>query len=429
MQVGYGLIRANRCIAIASSPFTLSGRFRSIYLLKILYISTLYSPNLVGGAERVAQSIAEDMAAAGHETVVLSTTPQKSSVDWINGVKVYYINLKNIYWPYGEKAHAALSKALWHAFDIYNPWMAREVVRILCMERPDLVHSHLVTGFSCSIWRATKQLGLPLVHTLHDYYLLCPRSTMFRDECNCRTQCVQCQLYARPKRKPTNLVDTVVGVSNAILRRHLEFGYFDTTAQKAVIYNASPPLASATLRSDLPSVPIQFGFLGRLDPTKGLEVLLEAVGRLPRGSWRLKVGGRGTAGYENYLRAKYKMPEVDFAGHVNPDSFLPEIDVLVVPSVWQEPAGRVVNEAYAHGIAVVGARIGGIPELIEEGGTGLLFAPGDSGDLARWMDTLIERPTMVAEMRRNCLKKAERLSPEAMAEQHQKIYAEIMAKL
>jgi glycosyltransferase involved in cell wall biosynthesis len=395
--------------------------------LKILYISTLYTPNLIGGAERVVQSIAEDMAAAGHETVVLSATPQKSTVSWLNGVKVYYINLKNVYWPYGEKQNAAAAKALWHAFDTYNPWMTREVARILMMERPDLVHTHQIAGFSCLIWRAAKRLGLPLVHTLHDYYLLCPRSTMFRDGRNCGTQCVQCRVYAQARRTLSHEVDAVVGVSNAILRHHLEFRYFDATPQKAVIYNAYP-LASATLRSDAPSVPVQFGFLGRLDPTKGLEVLLEAVRRLPQGSWRLKVGGRGPAGYENYLRTKYKMLELDFVGYVNPDSFLPKIDVLVVPSVWQEPAGRVIMEAYAHGIAVVGARIGGIPELIEEDGTGLLFTPGNSDDLARQMRKFTDHPTIIDGMRLGCLERAELLSPESIAEQYLTVYAEASAK-
>jgi glycosyltransferase involved in cell wall biosynthesis len=395
--------------------------------LKILYISTLYTPNLVGGAERVVQSLAENMAAAGHEAIVLSATPHKNTVNWVNGVKIHYIHLKNIYWPYGEKVNAAPAKALWHAFDTYNPWMTREVVRILRLERPDLVHTHLIAGFSCLTWRAAKRLGMPLVHTLHDYYLLCPRSTMFRDGRNCGTQCVQCQLYTRPRRKPTNLVDAVVGVSSAILRRHLEFGYFDATPHKPVIYNPYP-LASSTLRSDAPSVPIQFGFLGRLDPTKGLEVLLEAVRRLPQGSWRLKVGGRGPAGYESHLRAKYKIPEVDFVGYVDPDSFLPEIDVLVVPSVWQEPAGRVIIEAYAHGIAVVGARIGGIPELVEEGRTGSLFTPGNSDDLARQMRKFTDHPTIIDGMRLGCLERAELLSPESIAEQYLTVYAEASAK-
>jgi glycosyltransferase involved in cell wall biosynthesis len=89
--------------------------------LKILYLSTLYTPNLVGGAERVVQSLAEDMVAAGHEAVVLSTTSQESTVNRVNGVKIYYIHLKNVYWPYGEKVNPAPIKALWHALDTYNP--------------------------------------------------------------------------------------------------------------------------------------------------------------------------------------------------------------------------------------------------------------------------------------------------------------------
>jgi glycosyltransferase involved in cell wall biosynthesis len=395
--------------------------------LKILYISTLYTPNLVGGAERVVQSLAEDMAAAGHETVVLSATPQKSTVNWLNGVKVYYINLKNVYWPYGEKSNAAAAKALWHAFDTYNPWMTREVARILMIERPDLVHTHVITGFSCLIWRAATRLGLPVVHTLHDYYLLCPRTTMFRDGRNCGTQCVQCRVYAQARRTLSHEVDTVVGVSNAILRRHLEFAYFDATSQQTVIYNAYP-LASATVRSEAPSVPVQFGYLGRLAPAKGLEVLLEAVGRLPPGNWRLKVGGQGPASYQSYIRAKYKMPGVDFVGYVDSDSFLPTIDVLVVPSVWHDPSPRVISEAYAHGVAVVGSRIGGIPELVEEGRTGSLFTSGNAGDLARQMRKFTDHPTIIDGMRLGCLERAELLSPESIAEQYLTVYAEASAK-
>lgn len=395
--------------------------------MKILFVSTLYTPNLVGGAERVVQSLAEDMSAAGHETVVLSATPQKSTVNWLNGVKVYYINLKNVYWPYGEKSNAAAAKALWHAFDTYNPWMTREVARILMIERPDLVHTHVITGFSCLIWRAATRLGLPVVHTLHDYYLLCPRTTMFRDGRNCGTQCVKCRVYAQARRTLSDEVDTVVGVSDAILRRHLEFAYFDATSQQTVIYNAYP-LASSTRRSDAPTVPVQFGYLGRLAPAKGLEVLLEAVGQLPEGSWRLKVGGQGSASYQSYLRAKYKMPGVDFVGYVDSDSFLPTIDALVVPSVWHDPSPRVISEAYAHGIAVMGARIGGIPELVEEGRTGSLFASGNSDDLARQMRKFTDHPTRIGGMRRNCLEKAEHLSPKAIAEQYLTVYGNATAK-
>jgi len=122
------------------------------------------------------------------------------------------------------------------------------------------------------------------------------------------------------------------------------------------------------------------------------------------------------------------MPDVDFVGYVNPDSFLSEIDVLVVPSVWQDPSPRVISEAYAHGIAVVGSRIGGIPELVEEGQTGLLFAPDDSDDLAQKMRKFIDHPSTIGDMRRSCLKKANLLSPKAIAEQYLMVYAQALAK-
>jgi glycosyltransferase involved in cell wall biosynthesis len=122
------------------------------------------------------------------------------------------------------------------------------------------------------------------------------------------------------------------------------------------------------------------------------------------------------------------MPGVDFVGYVDSDSFLRKIDVLVVPSVWHDPSPRVISEAYAHGIAVMGARIGGIPELVEEGRTGSLFASGNSDDLARQMRKFTDHPTRIVGMRRNCLEKAEHLSPKAIAEQYLTVYGNATAK-
>ena len=65
---------------------------------------------------------------------------------------------------------------MWHLLDLYNPWMGRVVGRILDAERPDLVHTHNIVGFSGAVWQAAKRRGLPLVHTIHDYSLLCANS-------------------------------------------------------------------------------------------------------------------------------------------------------------------------------------------------------------------------------------------------------------
>jgi glycosyltransferase involved in cell wall biosynthesis len=82
--------------------------------------------------------------------------------------------------------------------DIYNPLMAWEVKKIIDREQPDLVHTHNLQGFSVAAWKVVKKRGLPLVHTMHDYYLLCPRNTMFGGGRNC-TELVDVFIFSAQK--------------------------------------------------------------------------------------------------------------------------------------------------------------------------------------------------------------------------------------
>jgi glycosyltransferase involved in cell wall biosynthesis len=390
--------------------------------LKILFVNTLYTPNVMGGTDRAVQVLAEGLTKAGHRVVVVSTSPERGvRTGMVNGVKVYYVGLKNLYWPFGERDNHRVLKPLGHALDTYNPWMVREVVRILDQERPDLVHTNGLGGFSVLTWKPVKQRHLPLVHTLHDHYLLCPRTTMFHKGSNCDRQCVECRAYSLPKRRPSDQVDAVVGVSRYILDRHLELGYFTTTPEKRVIHNAYRA-RSASVSAERPSPQVRFGYLGVLHPVKGIERLLEAVAQLPEGAWRLSVAGRGRTVYERNLRIKYKTPGVEFLGYVDPETFFSEIDVLVIPSLVRESFGRVVIESYAHGVPVIAARRGGILELVEEGRTGFLFDPDRSGDLAARMQRYIDNPTMINDLRPICLDKAKGFLPEDIVEQYLETY-------
>jgi glycosyltransferase involved in cell wall biosynthesis len=355
--------------------------------------------------------------------------------DWVNGVKAYYVGLRNFYWPWPHpdtkyRVYRVL-KPLWHAIDSYHPWMVREVARILDIEPPDLVHTNNLTGFSALTWQAIKQRDLPLVHTLRDYYLLCPRTTMFREGENCETLCTKCRLYALPRKRLSNQVDGLVGISQFVLERHLQFGYFAATPKKRVISNSyelgpyALPLPSLGTRS----LPIRFGYLGRLDPAKGIEVLLEAITQLPEGTWGLEVAGQGSTRYDCYLHAKYRNPSIEFKGFTRSESFFTNIDVLVVPSLWHEPFGRVIIEAYAHGIPVIGASRGGIPELVEEGRTGFLFDPRQVRDLTAKMQRLIDQPEIINDMQPRCLKKARSFTPENITEEYLEAYAAVSTSL
>ena len=391
--------------------------------MKILLLNTLYTPNLIGGAERVVQSLAQGIVETGYHSVVVCAAPTKSTrVDWVNGVKVYYIGLKNLYWPWGNnRVHFGLKPAF-HVLDTYHPWMAREVARILDIERPDLVHTNNIFGFSTLTWRRVKQRGLPIVHTLHDYYLLCPQGSMFRGGENCETRCIECRLYSLPRKSPSNQVDSVVGVSEAILERHLKRGYFATTSRTKVIHNAYR-LETSMLQTDSRRSPVRFGYLGKLSAEKGLEVLLKSLTQLPAGKYTLEVAGRGHNDYESYLQGKYRMLPIRFLGYTRPEFFFPKLHVLVVPSLWHDPLPTVIIEAYAHGVPVIGSNRGGIPQLVEEGRTGFLFDPYLPGDLRAKMQRFIDKPTLINDMRSACLSKAEHFLPENIVEQYLGVYA------
>jgi glycosyltransferase involved in cell wall biosynthesis len=361
--------------------------------MRILILNTLYAPHQVGGAERSTQLLAEGLKQESHRVAVACTSPEKDlEMRVVNRVPVYGLPLKNVYWPFDERKTPAL-KILWHALNTYNPWMQKALGRILDAERPDVLHTHNLGGFSATAWKAAASRGIPIVHTARDYSLLCPRNMFQRGE-NCQGQCWKCRPFAAPRRRLSRHVDAAVGISRFVLDRHRSFGYFPNARLRTVIHNPYTPPEEA---SDLPessSPLLRFGFLGRLSPMKGIEHLLKTVDTFEHPP-EVYIGGTGEEAYVNRLREAYEHSRIHFLGFVDPTNFFAEIDVLVVPSVWHEPFGRVVIEAYAHGTPVIAARRGGLPEIVEEGTTGWTFDPDDASSLRRCIEWVRDAPQQV----------------------------------
>jgi len=390
--------------------------------MKLVIINTLYAPTAIGGAERSVQVLAETLVYLKHNVTVICTRAEKGAKQaWVNGVKVYYLGLKNSYWPHDQNAVSAPTKLFWHLRDSYNPAMGREVGRILDLEQPDLVHTNNLSGFSVSVWREVKRRNLPLVHSLRDYYLLCPKATMYKRG-NCQGQCPDCKLLSLPKAAQTTLIDSVVGISDFILKRHLDFGYFVSALQN-VVPNAYQVM---TLAVHLPSDKVRFGFLGRLAPVKGLDLLLKACKALnQQGSFELLVGGVGDEHYLAYLRRRYPLANCTYLGHVDPAQFFASIDVLVVPSLWHEPMGRIVIEAFAHGVPVIGTNRGGIPRLIDKE-TGFIFDPNEQQTLQGILEHFLQNPRLASRMQKACLTKARSFLPLPTTKAYLEVYQSLL---
>ncbi len=376
--------------------------------MKLLFINTLYHPNHVGGAEKSVQLLAEGLREAGHDVAVITcdSTPG-TRVAEINGVTVYYVGLRNLYWPYSARRPGRVMRAAWHAVDSYNPFMAAAVGDILQQERPDAVSTHNLTGFSCSVWRVAKRRGVRLYHTLRDYSLLCPKASMFRAGEACAGQCRLCRTYTSPSKRLSVQVDGVVGISHYVLEKHLRAGYFPNAGIRRVIHNAVSLPRHRTFSAGPRGGPLRLGFIGQMTPEKGIGRLVEAMRNWPASKCRLLVAGRGSPAYEHELRRR--APEnVQFLGFVDPAQLYAEIDVLVVPSIWPEPFGRIVIEAYAHGVPVIASDCGGLPELVEHGRTGILYSSANPVGLERAVARFLDEPRFLDDVRSLACDKASR---------------------
>jgi glycosyltransferase involved in cell wall biosynthesis len=344
--------------------------------LKILIVNTLYYPDHIGGAEVSTQLLAEGLVRAGAEvSVVCATGDGHDHVTRLNGVNLYRLRYFNLYWPHRPGNHSRLARFVYHAFDVSNVVMSRKLARIIRHEKPDVVHTSNLACLSVDTWRVARNAGVPIVHTIRDYYLMCPSTLMFADGEPCKRQCSACALYSWPKRLASKHVNVAVGVSRFALKEHLRNGYFDRATRTAVVNNPFSPgsrVKSLQGMHTRRTGPVRLGVLGRVARSKGAEVVLDQLLAEHMLEWTLVFGGTGEDGYITSLKRKYPDSRVAYLGHVNPDSFFPTIDILIVPSMWHEPFGRVIVEAYSFGVPVIGANRGGIPEIIDHR-FGLLF--------------------------------------------------------
>ena len=389
--------------------------------MKILYINTLYSPYIEGGAEISLKLIVEGMKSLGNQVAVLSLFPGKGmEEEEVNGIKVYRAGLQNFYWPYHKKRPGKYLRFAWHLRDRYNPSMMREVVKVLEKENPDVVSCHNLAGWSVGVWDEIHNRDIPIVQVLHDMYLLCANSNMFKGDLPCDTQCLSCRILRFPHKEKSNKISAVVGISKSILNRFTEFNYF-SNATKYVIHNTrSIPLPPAKKKRERGDV-LKIGYLGTLSKIKGIEWLIDQFQSLDINA-TLVIAGKGKKDYEQKLKSLAHHKNITFLGYVKSSDFYPLIDVLVVPSLWEEPLGMVAIEGLANNLPVIANNSGGLKETVIDGKNGILCyasTPDSLGDAIKRLYHDVDLYNKLAALARPSV--SEILSRERMIEQYRSV--------
>jgi glycosyltransferase involved in cell wall biosynthesis len=383
--------------------------------MKIALVNDKYIHHQGGGAQESVRILAESLAERGHQVSVWATTyqpEQGKTVEFHHDVKVTFLPIANVYCPHQRRP--GWLKPLWHAIDAWNPVMARRIGQLLDEEKPDLLHTNILAGFSTAIWAEAARRNIPVVHTVRDYYLVCPKGARFQDGAECKSACASCRVYSLPKQQALRHVDAVVSISHHLSRDHA----IDSPIRE-VIHNSYR--AAGTLPPKTGGGGLKVGFLGRLFETKGIELLIDAVGKTTTA--HLYLAGNGAPDYVEQLRRRAS-DRATFLGTVPPQRLFEKIDVLAVPSLWHEPFGRVAIEALAWGIPVIASRRGGLPEIVQPGLNGWLFEPNEPGSLAQLLTSL--NPETCHAMREACLERARAFLPEVITAQYERLYDRVL---
>lgn len=393
--------------------------------MRLTFVNTLYPPHGAAGAETTLRLLAAQMVDRGHDCNVVTLTPGRQAESGeVDGIPVHYLPLANVFWPHGANKSAP-QRLMFQAIEAYNPVMERRLTVLLRRLAPEVVNFHNLQGFSVSAWSAARRLHIPVVQTLHDYYTACPRSAMWRPgRGNCSSLCTECNVFGKPRRALSGLPDVLTCVSHRVFDRLTSAGAFPrtVTGQQTIRIirgnNASDTLPEVD--PPVASTPLRLGFIGRLDPSKGLEQLIDVVGRLPDGAVSLRIAGTGKPDYTSALHARAAAASnVDFVGHAAPADFFPSIDLLVIPSVWEDPFPRVFHEALAYGVPSLVTPLGGLSEAIEHGRNGFLISGTGAAELYTSLAELVasswDRKFVFAE----CRKAAANFSPSRISGEYE----------
>ena len=316
-----------------------------------------------------------------------------------------------------------------------EPGIDRRFAETLDRVRPDVVHVGHLNHLSASLPAAAAARSLPVVYTLHDYWLTCPRGQFIQtfpedpedpwavcdgqQDRKCAERCYARYFGGDPQereadvsywtgwverrmrhvRQAAECVDLFVAPSRYLLERYRTA--FGLAARKLVPLDYGFDLSRLRGRSRTPGEPFTFGYIGTHIPAKGIHDLIRAFGMVD-GEALLRIWGRPRGQDTEALKALARSLQRDKAERVE---WLPEyrnqriveevfnrVDAIVVPSIWVENSPLVIHEAQQARVPVITADAGGMAEYVRHEVNGLLFEHRSHRSLAGRMQRFVDDP-------------------------------------
>ena len=358
--------------------------------MRVLQISSLYPPKMLGGAEVSARNLSELLVDDGHEVLVVRACDrgeEEGEETTVSNVRIVRLKTPHIYPVFRFYEASPLKKPLWHLQDHFDPSLKRKFGSILDEFAPDLVNVHLLQGLGYPLLKEISKRRIPVNYVLPDLGLACIRMNMFKKGKDCLSQCLPCRASARYKLHLIRAQTSISFVSPSRANLETLAHYFPVKDYpNSVILNPNtyPKPNIAHTNSDT----LRLLYAGRMHDSKGIDILLEAVEALA-GKHPITLTLAGQGQQEEDLRARFGGASwcsfLGFISHGELADRMMESDLLCIPSIWAENSPGVVIQALGNGLPVMGSNRGGIPELVRDGHNGSLVT---DMTVAGWREAL-----------------------------------------
>jgi len=381
--------------------------------MRILQVVHGFPPRESAGAELVTFYLSQALRERGHQVTVLTRIEDPEAVEFsvreeqVDGLAVVQI----------VNNHVQTSTALRFSYD--NSFCDAPFLRLLERFCPEVVHFQHLAHLSVSLIPLAASLGYPTVLSLHDFFFPCHRIHLIDEQTRLcpgpeqGERCVPCLAgFAPPEEIRRRFfymghalqAPGLITVPSAFLAQKT-LSYFPFLRERLRVVPLGVPPVPATAKQPRAGGPLRVLYVGFLFPPKGAHVLIEAVKGLPAQAVEVSLYGASSLFWQPYadrVRAEAQGLPVHFYGpyaHAQLASILARHDVLVMPMVCEETFSLVTREALLAGLPVVAARRGALPEVVQDGVNGLLFAAEDAADLRRCLARLIAEPELAARLR------------------------------
>ncbi|CDN93624.1 glycosyltransferase family 4 protein [Agrobacterium tumefaciens] len=399
--------------------------------MRILQVTSLFSPDRVGGAEIFVEDLARGLADKGHAVAVAAISRKQQPAELRDGFAIHRLGHTTPFFIGDWEQQPGWKRKYYKAAVQLDPRLVHRLAHVIDDFRPDVVNTHSLSELTPLIWPMIRRRGIPLVHSLHDFTSMCTNGSLFHDGHICDGSSRKCRTFSYLHRRCQCAVDAVAGVGRDIVDRHVQAGFFTHVPEnrRAVIWNAiAPPVSQSSRKPRTAGEPIVFGYLGRIEAPKGADLLIEALHLLPPQGWRLVMAGRAPGGIEAYRQKAAGLP-VEFPGYVEADNFFAGIDCLIVPPLWPEAFGRTVAEAILRGVPVIGANLAGVAEQIGHDRPERLFTPGKAIELAARMVDAMRNPEILVEAPETMARISQGVSPERVVAAYEALYADLRSSI